>query len=190
MKKMILMVSVLIATVSLAQDNSTIERKGFVTGVGLSSGSFHIKDSNSPNGLNKTERTIGIPDLKIGYMVNPRTAIILTSAGAIYELTESRDQSFQAFIPTLQYWAKDKLWVSGGFGIGMDSPAFYQIKDIDEPQFNFGYAYSFSTGYELIQRDHCALDIQAKFQGGRAELANGVNRDAVFFMVGLGFNWY
>lgn len=190
MKKMILMAGLFIATTSFAQNNTTIERKGFVFGVGISGGSFHIQDSNVPGGLNTTEGTIGLPDLKIGYMLSSRTAILLTSAGAIYELNEKHDQSFQAFIPTLQYWAKDKLWISGGFGISMDSPAFYQMKDIDQPKFNFGYAYSVSTGYELIQRNHCTLDVQVKLQGGRAELNNGVNRDAVFFMVGIGLNWY
>ncbi len=190
MKKMMLMASLFIATVSLAQNNKTIERKGFVIGVGLSGGSFHIQDSNVPKGLNKTEGTLGIPDIKVGFMLSSRTAILLTSAGAIYELNEARDQSFQVFTPTLQYWVKDKLWISGGFGISMDSPAFYQISDIDQPHFNFGYAYSFSSGYEIIQRSRCALDIQAKLQGGRAELSNETNRDALFFMVGIGFNWY
>lgn len=190
MKKMILMASLFIATVSLAQNNTAIERKGFVFGVGVSAGSFYVQDSNVPNGLNKTEGVIGLPDLKIGYMINSKTAIILTAAGAIYKLNKSRDQSFQVFTPTIQYWMKEKLWISGGFGIGMDSPAFYEMKDINEPKFNFGYAYSFSTGYELVQRNHCTLDIKAKLQGGRAELPNGINRDAVFFTVGVGFNWY
>ncbi|MDF1699335.1 MAG: hypothetical protein P1U56_26010 [Saprospiraceae bacterium] len=190
MKKMILMASLFIATASLAQNTDAVQRKGFVIAVGVSKGEFHIQDNNGSMGIQTTESGISLPDLKMGFMLSSRAALLMTSIGVTYEVEEDIDHNFQLFTPTIQFWTNDKVWISGGFGLSLDAPSNTNNCDFDNPNVNVGFAYSFSTGYELVQRGKYVLDLQARLQGGGVELPNGVNRNAVFFTIGVGFNWY
>ena len=122
-------------------------------------------------------------------MVNDQLAILATFPGMIYDY-EGKDRSFESFIPSVQYWFKDRWWVNGGIGLAMDFPAFYEVEDFRDEEWNFGCAVAFSTGYELVQRKRYALDLQTKIHMGRTSLDNNQHRDGVAFTVGLGFNWY
>ncbi|GAB5555083.1 MAG: hypothetical protein Sapg2KO_46740 [Saprospiraceae bacterium] len=171
-----------------AQFNPNIERKGFVFGVGLSGGVISISESNQEVPFSEAQGGIGLPDLKFGWMaMNERLAFMVNIPGMIYEY-EGKDRSFDAIVPSIQYWVKDRWWINGGLGLAVDGPALYEkIKGED---WNFGCAVIASTGYEIVQRKNFAMDLQTKLQMGRAFMDNDQYRDGVVFSLGLGFNWY
>jgi len=167
-------------------DNS-IERKGFVFSIGASAGVVSISDSDQEVAFEKVQGGINLPNLKLGWMLNERLAILGTFPGVIYEL-EGKDRSFSAFIPSVQYWFKDKWWVNGGIGLAVDGPALYE--KLDGEDWNFGCAVTASTGYEIVQKKRYALDIQTQLHLAQTFLDGNGHRDGVAFTVGIGFNWY
>jgi hypothetical protein len=185
--KYLIAFTLLIATLSLHGQN--IERRGFVIGLGIGGGIIDIQDSGAESTLDKTTGALSLPNLQMGFMLSERTALLVSIPGAIYE-HDGRDRSFEAFIPSLQHWVGDNWWVRGGVGLAMDMPALYDLKDLDDPEFNIGYAMAASTGVELVQRGSFALDLQGRIQYGRAYLDNDAHRDGLIMTVGLGFTWY
>ncbi|MCG8330472.1 MAG: hypothetical protein MI974_22425 [Chitinophagales bacterium] len=170
-------------------ENTGIQRKGFVIGLGIGGGVVSISDSNQEVPFDEAQGGISLPNLKLGWMVNERMAILATFPGMTYEY-EGKDRSFDAFIPTIQYWVKDRWWINGGIGLAMDFPAFYEVDDVEEEDWNLGCAVAASTGYEIFQKEKFAIDLQTRLQLGRAFLDNDEYRDGVVFTVGVGFTWY
>lgn len=121
-------------------------------------------------------------------MLNNRLAITLSLPGNIYEFQDN-DRHFGGVIPSLQYWVKERWWVHGGIGLAIDSPAFYDIKDHVNDDWNSGTAVMASTGYDIYKKKNFTLNIQSKLVMGRASLSRNLHRDAVTFAIGLGFNW-
>lgn len=192
MKNIFLIISTLYTFVAFGQlttEQQSFERNGFVFGFGVSSGIISIDDSNQDNPFDKVQGNIGFPNLKFGWMVNGQLAILGTLSGMNYEY-EDKDRSFDAFVPTVQFWVKDRWWVSGGIGLAMDFPALHEVDDDNDEEWNFGYALSTSTGFELIQKKRYAMDLQANLHLGRTFLDGDEHRDAVVLSIGLGFNWY
>jgi hypothetical protein len=180
-----------ICTISVFGQNTdhSVERKGFVFGLGISGGVVSISDSFQEDPFDEAQGGISLPNLKLGWMVNDRLAILATLPGMIYEY-KGKDRSFDAFIPTVQYWFKDRWWVNGGIGLAMDFPAFYEVDDFKDEEWNFGCAVSASTGYEIVQRNEFTIDLISKINMGRVFMDNDEYRDGVAFTVGVGFNWY
>lgn len=189
MKNVIVAALLFFAISSFAQDaGNPVERKGFVIGIGASVGLVSISDGDQGS-FEEAEGGISLPDLRLGWMVNDRLAIIGTSPGKIYDY-EGRDRHFGAIIPTLQYWVRDRLWINGGFGLAMDTPALYDIDDVEDEEWNFGCAVSASVGYELVQKKNYALDLHTQVHLGSVNTGNNQHRDGVTISVGVGFTWY
>ena len=108
--------------------------------------------------------------------------------GMIYSY-EGNDRHFGGFMPGVQYWFTNKWWVNGGFGLAIDSPALYDIKDIND-DWNFGKMVSIGIGYEFHQKENFAMNVQSKLLMGSVNIANGQDRNAVSFGVSVGFNWF
>lgn len=165
------------------------ERQGFVFGAAAGAGTISLSSDLIGN-----ESQVGatFPNLKFGAMVSPKTAVVLLLPGTIYRYKwggRERDRGFEGFFPSVQYWAKDCWWLLGGAGLGMDAPAFYDIKDETERKFHFGPAGIVGTGYELWRRGRFALDVQCRAQFGRIEAPEG-RRNGVAFNLLVGVNWY
>lgn len=172
------------------QDSSGgVQRKGFVIGFGAGGGVISISDSDAEVPFDRSASGISFPNLKIGFMLNDDLALLATFPGMIYEY-EGKDRSFDAFIPSLQYWFQDRWWVNGGIGLAMDMPAFYEIEEGENETFNFGCAVAVGAGYELVQKGNYTLDLQTRLHLGRVLLEDDRHRDGVVFSVGVGFNWY
>ena len=171
------------------QPQSAVQREGFVIGFGIGGGVISVSDSYQEVAFDKASGGISLPNLKIGLMLSDRLALLATFPGMIYE-HEGKDRSFEAFIPSLQYWVGDRWWINGGIGLAMDFPALYEVDDFKDEEWNFGCAVAASAGYELIQREKFVLDLQTKIHLGRTFLDNDAYRDGVAFTIGLGFNWY
>ncbi|MFK8162192.1 MAG: hypothetical protein AB8H12_06975 [Lewinella sp.] len=190
MKTIFISLGLLFAVTAFGQDHgNSIERHGFVIGFGIGGGVISIADSGDETPFDEAQAGISLPNLKFGWMVSNRLALLATFPGMIYEF-EGKDRSFDAFIPSVQYWMSDRWWIDAGVGLAMDFPAFYEVDDFRDEDWNFGGAVSFSTGIELVQQKKYTLDLQTRLHMGRVYLDNDAHRDGVAFTVGIGFNWY
>jgi hypothetical protein len=191
--KMTFMALILMSTLSFSQNNSTFDttstRDGFIFEFGLGGGVISIEDSEGLQTFDKSQGAISFPELKFGYMFNDKLALTLSMPGNIYEFQDN-DRHFGGFIPSVQYWVKDRWWIHGGVGLAIDSPALYDIKDNVNDDWNFGCAVMASTGYEIYKKNNFALNVQSKLVLGRAFLEGDAHRDAVTFNIGLGFSWF
>ena len=181
----------LLSSITYAQNTNsetTTRRNGFIFEFVVGGGIISIEDSAGIQTFDKAQGTFVFPDLKFGYMLNEKLAIMLSLPGNIYEFQDN-DRNFGGFIPSLQYWVKDRWWIHGGIGLAIDSPALYDIKDTVNDDWNFGCAVMASTGYEIYKKKNFALNVQSKFVLGRASLDVDVHRDALIFNIGLGFSW-
>ncbi|MFL0351977.1 hypothetical protein [Xanthomarina sp. GH4-25] len=181
----------LMSAMSFAQTDSTNEttyqRDGFIFEIGLGGGVISLEDSEGIQTFDKSQGAFSFPELKFGFMLNDKLAITASMPGNIYEFQDN-DRHFGSFIPSVQYWVKDRWWIHGGIGLAIDGPALYDIND-DNDDWNFGCAVMASTGYEIYKKKNFALNLQSKIVLGRAFLEGDAHRDAVLFNVGLGFNW-
>jgi len=190
MKNLLIIVFTFCTLISYGQnDINPIERKGFVIGFGIGGGVINISESDQEMPFDEAQGGGSFPIFKLGWMINDRLAILGMYSGMSYEY-EDKDRSFDAFMPSVQYWVKEKWWVNAAVGLAMDIPAFYEDNIKDEEEWNFGGAVAFSTGFELVQKKKFALDLQTQLQMGWTYLENDKIRDAVILSIGLGFNWY
>lgn len=191
--KMAFMALMLTSIVGFAQNNSIIEeaskREGFIFEFSLGGGIISVEDTEGIQTFDKAQGAISFPELKFGYMLNDNLAITTSMPGMIYEF-KNNDRHFGGFIPSVQYWVKDRWWIHGGIGLAIDSPALYDIKDNVNDDWNFGCAVMASTGYEFYKKKNFALNVQSKLVMGRAFLEGDAHRDAVTFNIGLGFSWF
>jgi hypothetical protein len=189
MRKILTFTLLIIANYSFAQTNlkkSEIERKGFVFGVGLGAGSLTLNTNDST----QTTFSTTLPNIKVGYMLNKRLALLALLPGANYKYN-GQDRGFEALIFSGQYWLKDNWWVLGGAGITFDAPAFYTVNNPKTAEFNTGFpAITFATGYEVWQKERFALDLQYRVFYGKSNLSNEGQRKGFSNMLIIGFNWY
>tara|TARA_R110002072_G_scaffold261323_4_gene420108 strand:+ start:3861 stop:4463 length:603 start_codon:yes stop_codon:yes gene_type:complete len=181
----------LLSSITYAQNTNTettTQRDGFIFEFVVGGGIISLEDSAGIQTFDTSQGAFVFPDLKFGYMLNERLAITVSMPGNIYEF-QNNDRHFGGFIPSVQYWVKDRWWIHGGVGLAIDSPALYDIKDDVNDDWNFGYAVMASTGYEIYKKKNFALNLQSKFVLGSASLDGNADRDAVIFNIGLGFSW-
>ncbi|WP_020529880.1 hypothetical protein [Flexithrix dorotheae] len=166
--------------------HTTPVRKRFTIGASVGGGVIHFT-----NGLESSETQGGFSllNLKLGWFVNNDLAIYLNTPGQIYELN-NKDRSFEGYIPSVQYWAADKWWVSGGFGVALDMPAIYEKRSELDEKNNWGKGVLLGTGYEIKQTKKWALDLQAHVFMASVKLDNGKSREGTSFTMGLGFTFY
>ncbi|WCO03149.1 hypothetical protein [Psychroserpens ponticola] len=185
------MVALLLSsTITYAQkkdDDTTNSREGFLFEIGLGGGIISIEDSEGMQTFDVAQGGISFPELKVGYMLNKKLAITAVMPGMIYEF-QNNDRHFGGFIPSVQYWVKDKWWIHGGVGLAIDAPALYDISDSND-DWNFGCSIMASTGYDIYKKRDFSINIQSKLLLGRAFLEGDAHRDAVSFSVGIGFSW-
>ena len=189
--RMVCVAFALVSSITNAQNTNTetiTQREGFIFEFVAGGGIISIEDSAGIQTFDKSQGTFSFPDLKFGYMLNERLAITAALPGNIYKFQDN-DRHFGGFIPSLQYWVKDRWWIQGGFGLAIDSPALYDIEENINDDWHFGHAVMASTGYEIYKKKNFALNLQSKLVLGRANLDGDAHRDAVIFNVGLGFSW-
>ncbi|MCU0435691.1 MAG: hypothetical protein MUC87_19680 [Bacteroidia bacterium] len=132
------------------------------------------------------------PNIQLGWMVSPKLSVTVLLPGTLYKNTwngRPRDRGFEGIVPSVQYWVTDKWWIGGGVGVGLDAPAFYDIKNEDERVFHFGYSGVLTSGYEFWQSGRFTMDARFRMHynnvpvpGGRQ---SGLSANAL-----LGVSWW
>jgi hypothetical protein len=172
---------------AFAQDNQPEpNRNGFVIGVSAGAGYLSIEGDAAPETFEDGD--ISFPNLKIGWMLTPNTALLLSMPGMAYE-AQGVDRSFDALIPSVQHWVRPNWWINGGVGLGLDTPAFYEDKVKGQDKLIMGPAFMISTGYEVYKKGTFAIDLQGTIHAGHM-YTDGDHYDAGAIHVGVGFNFY
>jgi len=183
---------ILMSAVSFGQNDlinqTTDQRDGFILEIGLGAGVISLEDSQGIQTFDEAQAAFSFPELKIGFMLRDNLAITASMPGNIYELADN-DRHFGGFIPSVQYWVKDRWWIHGGIGLAIDGPALYDINDAND-DWNFGCAVMASTGYDIYKKRNFVLNLQSKIVLGHAYLEDDAHRDAALVSLGLGFSWF
>ena len=178
---------------AFAQENETIQRRGFVFGTSYGAGYSVL---NFPD-KNQSEPGFAL-DVKLGYMIKPDLALLLSTNVSIYDYSgfgRDRKRDFGVLAPSLQYWLNDRCWVLGGIGLGGDNPVFWDIdfENIDnnplETKYYNGLGVVAAVGYEIYQRKHIALDLKTKISYRNVEMPEG-KTNGVSFSLLAGINFY
>lgn len=104
---------------------------------------------------------------KIGYFINPKSALLLNGAVSVYDYSLSgrpRKRDFGGLYPSYQYFLNKNLWILGGIGLATEAPVFYDLKtdNHDETKYYFGVGVLTAIGYELIRLQKATIDIQIR----------------------------
>lgn len=176
---------------AFAQEDKTIQRKGFVFGTSYGTGYSILKFPD------QNQNEIGFAlDVKIGYMVKSDFALLLSSNVSIYDYSgfgRDRKRDFGVLAPSVQYWVSDKCWLLGGVGLGGDNPVFWDIKNPDtdplETKYYNGLGIVTAVGYEIYQRKNIAIDLKTKITYRNVTLQEGKTNGFSFALL-LGINFY
>ncbi len=189
MRTILILALVMMVNYTVAQTNSDkkpVERKGFVFGVGLGAGALTL----NTNDTTTVSFSTTLPNIKVGYMLNNRLALLAMLPGANYTYND-KTRGFEGVVIAGQYWIKNKWWVLGGTGLTFDAPAFYTVDDPKTAGFYTGFpALTFATGYEIWHKGRFALDLQYRIFVGQSNLPNSGQREGISNMFIVGFNWY
>jgi len=184
---------IIMSALTFAQDNSNTQnifkRDGFMFEFGLGGGIISIEDSAGAQRFDDSQGGGTFPELKFGYMLNDRLAVTLSAPGMIYTFNDN-DRHFGGLIPSVQYWVKDRWWIHGGAGLGIDAPALYDIKDNVNDHWNTGFAAMVSTGYEVYRKNKFVMNVQSKILVSGVKLNSSIDREVVQFSLGIGFSWF
>ena len=102
MKNLLIFVFTFCTLFSYGQNETNqIQRKGFVIGFGIGGGAISISHSGQEVPFDEAQGGGSFPNLKLGWMVNDRLAILGQYSGMSYE-HEGKDRSFDAFMPSVQ----------------------------------------------------------------------------------------
>lgn len=175
----------LVGTQAHAQEKSTEPiRKGFTIGGSAGIGVIHFTKGLATK---ETSGDISLPNMKIGWFANDRTAIYLNLTGQIYE-ANGLDRSFEGLIPTIQYWTADRWWVSGGFGAALDTRALYESEKKSTKN-EWGKGVLLGSGYEFKQTEKWTMDIQAKLYMASISRDGLDNLEGTNFSLAFGFTF-
>lgn len=173
---------------AFSQEKKSIVRKGLVFG-----SSFGIANSNFKFPTKNQNNTNLALNWKVGYVLNPKLALLLNGAVSIYEYDLSdrkRLRDFGGVFASAQYFVKDRFWILGGIGVGTDAPVFYDLKpenDIEKKYYS-GIGVLSSIGYEIYRKKNFALDVQARINYSNVILPIGsTNGFTTALLVGINF---
>ena len=184
MKKAYLTIALLFGTLVLQAQ--TIDRECFTFGASIGGGVLHFTSGNIGEA---TSGNLSLPNLKVGWMFKQNLGVFLNAPGQIYS-ENGKDRGFEGLIPSVQYWPADKFWVGAGFGLAMDFPAFYEVKNVKDEDWNLGKGALLSAGYEIMHRSNWTIDIQTKALMSSFKLDDGTRKEGANFAIGVGFNFF
>lgn len=174
-KSLITICLISLTSITYSQNKAPITRKGFVIGtsIGVSQSiqSFPNKSQNNTD--------FGF-DLKLGFMIKPNIAFLLTSNVSGYDYSgigRARKRDFGVLAPTVQYWFRERFWALAGVGLGIDAPVFFDIEDPEnhkeEVRYHSGLGIVGAIGYEFYQGEKFAIDVKVRMTYRNVNLTEG-----------------
>jgi len=190
-KSIITICLISLSSITHSQIKESTKTKGFV--IGTSIGVSHSIQSFPNKSQSNTD--FGF-DLKLGYMLKPNFALLLTTNVSGYDYSgigRDRKRDFGILAPTVQYWFHERFWVQAGIGLGLDAPVFFDIKDPDnnkeETQYHTGFGILGAIGYEFYQTKKFALDLKARMTYRNVNITEG-KTTGVSPSILIGINFY
>lgn len=166
---------------------SQLKAQSFTYGVSFGSAQFLHQNGSK----NYNDFTFSLPNIKLGKQINSKHAVVLYLPETLYQYKESggiRNRGFEAILPSLQYQNHPKLSCLTGLGLGIDAPAFYDIKNESERKFYFGAAATSSIAYEFHKSKNFSLDLQARVQYGKIKMETHYHEGfALNLLLGINF---
>ncbi|MFN8340033.1 MAG: hypothetical protein U0V64_00075 [Cyclobacteriaceae bacterium] len=159
MKHILLAGLLLTGQLAVAQNQSS--RWILSAGVGLSQLQL------AGDGISEKSTVLSIPNIQIGRKLTPRLALVVNLPGCVYRYAavgRTRDRGFEGIIPGIRYAINDRWWALAGIGLGMDAPAFYDIKTPEERNFHLGYAGLAGVGYEYWRTERKSAGVQLRWR--------------------------
>lgn len=187
MKKLVVLILLISSQVVFGQTEkaSSDSERGLIFGLGIGLGTLEL----NTNDTLKNTLSFSLPNIKIGYKLNKRLALMMLLPGASYKYQE-KDRGFEGILLAGQYWVTDDWWLLAGAGLTFDAAAFYTVEDLSQAEFYFGApAFSAATAYEIYEKGPFKLDLQYRFFYGESKIANDGFRRANAHMFIIGFNW-
>ena len=184
MKTTLLLILVFVVNIGFAQDDyqNKNTREGFVIGAALGGGIIYFQEGNLSY---ENYGRFSVPNLKVGWMISPRTALLAYIPTGIY-IRKEKHRAFEAAMPAIQYWIKDDLWILGGTGINLDIP----VIGTSNEGFYFGPAFCVGIGKEFIKKGCWAADVQFRYQYGSTDISDIGKRQINGFGITVGLNRY
>lgn len=166
--------------------DATTPRNGFAFGFGVGVGYLHLNHNDTIH----NNATWSIPNIRVGYMLNPQTELFVNLPGVVYRY-QQKDRGFEAFLIGGRHWFGRNTWLAAAAGLTFDAAAFYTVKDPKKAAFYTGFpAWSFGAGYEIFHRKSFAIDLQYRAFGGSSSLPGNGFRHASSHLLMLGFSFY
>ena len=165
-------------------------RRGLTIGVGVGAGNMAAKNTSLEcSDCDYNPVAVG-GEVHVGYMVNPRLALILELSGTAKTLDASGSQTLTQYMGFLaaQYWVTERLWLKGGIG---GAQLALQIDDgvfVSEESVGSGGSLLGAIGYEIVAGPRFALDLQLRLTSAAYE--GKVNDSIDTGVFGLGLDWY
>ncbi len=166
----------------------TPQKGDFMVGAAIGFSTLNLDSENYQSG-NKTG--LSFPNIKIGKMISDKTALLIYLPGTVYDFENAerdRQRGFEAVLLSAQYWIQNRAWVMGGIGLGLDAPAFYDIKTAEERNFNIGYAAAAAVGFDVLKFNKSVIDIQGRVHYGSIDVEEERLKGTAFSIL-VGYNY-
>lgn len=161
-------------------------RRGLLLGFSLGGGS--MESSGGPiECVDCSDSVAGSADFHIGYMVNPRLALMYEAWGVAQKLDAAESVTLVQVLSmaAAQYWLTPRLWVKGGIGT---AHLVERYKPEEEgKKLDTGVAVMGAVGIEIMQGRRFAMDLQLRAGSGTYEgLGDQIHQGSLQ----LGFSWF
>lgn len=164
---------------------SADDARGLVLGASVGVGRLHMGTcSDGSCQAARDVMRVSLPNLKVGWMVRPRTALLFTIPTGIH-VDAGAHRSFEGFVPAVQQWVGPRVWLQGGAGIAMDAPVIFTSPH----GFHAGPAVVGAAGVQLARRGRGQVNLEVRTTAARLGTAGGGRRPVVATDILVGFTW-
>lgn len=165
------------------QDSKPLNRQGLILGLSIGAGSHFYEG--------EAFARFSVPNVRIGYMINSKWAMLLHAPGGVYR-KEGEDLAFEGIIPTAQYWFNEHWYVNAGVGVGIETTPFYLVDyEAGPPTFHTGMALFSSLGREVYQwGGNKTIDLQLRALYGSITKGPQDRQQHLAFDLVIGINLY
>jgi len=157
-----------------------VQRDGLMFGIGIGGGAMNCSECSDDDALG------GVAvDLHLGAMLTPKLGLMFDGSAIAHPFDGGGTLVHAVDTIAAQFFVTDRLWLKGGIGLGQLS---LQSDDGRVAlQSDTGPAGMFAVGFEVMQAERSALDVQFRVASTTFEDADVTITNASF---NVAYNWY